>query len=131
MSRNTNEKLQVFPLTAEVDENSHLLVGGCDCTQLVEEYGTPLYVFDELTLRTKCREFHGEFTGRYKNTLVAYASKSFSNRAVIQIVKEEGLGLDVVSGGELSIAQSVEFPPERIYFHGNNKTADERDPKDS
>jgi diaminopimelate decarboxylase len=125
MSRNTNVKLQVFPLTAEVDGNGHLLVGGCDCAQLVEEYGTPLYVFDEFTLRSKCGEFRSEFTGRYKNTLVAYASKSFINRAVALIIKEEGLGLDVVSGGELSVARSVEFPPEKIYFHGNNKTANE------
>lgn len=120
-----NVKLQVFPLTAEVDGNGHLLLGGCDCTQLAKEYGTPLYILDEFTLRSKCREFRSEFSDRYANTLVAYASKSFINRAVARIIKEEGLGLDVVSGGELSIAKSVEFPSEKIYFHGNNKTPNE------
>jgi diaminopimelate decarboxylase len=125
MNHSTNEKLQVFPLTAEIDEKGHLFVGGCDCLQLAKEYGTPLYVFDEFTLRSKCREFLSEFTSRYKNTLVAYASKSFSNRTVVNIAREEGLGLDVVSGGELSIARSVEFPPEIIYFHGNNKSSAE------
>jgi diaminopimelate decarboxylase len=120
-----NEKLQVFPLNTEVDEKGHLLVGGCDCVKLAKEYGTPLYVIDEFTLRSQCKKFLSEFNNRYANTLVAYASKSFLNLAVAHIIKEEGLGLDVVSGGELSIAQSVEFPAEKIYFHGNNKTQDE------
>ena len=118
-------KLQVFPLTAEVDNSGHLYVGGCDCIELVKEFGTPLYIFDEFTLRSKCREFLSEFVSRYPNTLVAYASKSFLNRAIAGIINEEGLGLDVVSGGELSIAGSVYFPPERVFFHGNNKTPDE------
>ncbi|MEJ2740842.1 MAG: diaminopimelate decarboxylase, partial [Dehalococcoidia bacterium] len=118
-------KLQVFPLTAEVDNSGHLYVGGCDCIELVKEFGTPLYIFDEFTLRSKCREFQSEFVSRYPNTLVAYASKSFLNRAIAGIINEEGLGLDVVSGGELSIAGSVDFPPERVFFHGNNKTPDE------
>jgi diaminopimelate decarboxylase len=118
-------KLQLFPLTVEVDNSGHLFVGGCDCIELVKEFGTPLYIFDEFTLRAKCKEFQAEFSNRYKNMLVAYASKAFLNRAIAGIVKEEGLGLDVVSGGELSIAGSVDFPSENIFFHGNNKTPDE------
>lgn len=119
-----SNKLALFPSTTQVTHN-HLFIGGCDAIELAKEYGTPLYVFDELTLRSKCQEFIKEFTKCYQNTTVAYASKAFLNRAWAQIVIEEGLALDVVSGGELSIAQSVNFPSERIYFHGNNKTHDE------
>ncbi len=118
-------KISLFPLTAKVDATGHLCIGGCDVTELVEEYGTPLYVFDEFTLQAKCREFKYEFTSRYSETLVIYASKAFLNRSLALLFKEEGLGLDVVSGGGLSIAQSVSFPMDKVYFHGNNKTAAE------
>jgi len=92
---------------------------------LAAEFGTPLYVFDEATLRAKCAEYRGEFAERYPDTLVIYACKAFINRALAQIFKEEGLGLDVVSGGELAIANSVAFPMEKVYFHGNNKSRQE------
>ena len=118
-------KLALFPLTAEISNEGHLVIGGCDVVDLAEEFGTPLYLFDESTLRRKCREFKDEFTRRYPETMVIYASKSFLNRALALILKEERLGLDVVSGGELSIARSVDFPADRIYFHGNNKTPEE------
>ena len=118
-------KLGLFPLTAEISSEGHLVIGGCDVVDLAEEFGTPLYLFDESTLRRKCREFKDEFTRRYPETMVIYASKSFLNRALALILKEERLGLDVVSGGELSIARSVDFPADRIYFHGNNKTPEE------
>ncbi len=115
-------KLPLFPITREVNRHGHLCIGGCDCVNLAEEFGTPLYVFDEDTIRAKCREFRREFTSRYADTLVIYASKAFLNPALANIIKEEGLGLDVVSGGELAVAQSVEFPGNKVYFHGNNKT---------
>jgi diaminopimelate decarboxylase len=118
-------RLGLFPLTAEISSEGHLVIGGCDVVDLAEEFGTPLYLFDESTLRRKCREFKDEFTRRYPETMVIYASKSFLNRALALILKEERLGLDVVSGGELSIARSVDFPADRIYFHGNNKTPEE------
>jgi diaminopimelate decarboxylase len=118
-------KLSLFPLTAEVDNQGHLCVGGCDVIDLAREFGTPLYLFDECTLRHKCREFGSEFSKYYPDTLVIYASKAFLNKALALIFKQEGLGLDVVSGGELSIAHSVDFPLEKVYFHGNNKTLDE------
>ncbi|MBU2535500.1 MAG: diaminopimelate decarboxylase [Chloroflexi bacterium] len=92
---------------------------------LAEEFGTPLYVFDEVTLRRKCTEFRDEFGRRYQDTAIVYACKAFVNRALALLFKEEGLGLDVVSGGELSIARSVDFPMEKVYFHGNNKSAEE------
>ena len=118
-------KLSLFPLTAEVNHQGHLCVGGCDVVDLVTEYGTPLYLFDEFTIRHKCREFKSEFCKRYPDTLVSYASKAFLNRALALILNQENLGLDVVSGGELSIAHSVDFPSAEIYFHGNNKTPEE------
>ena len=118
-------KLSLFPLTAEVNRQGHLCVGGCDVADLVKEYGTPLYLFDESTIRHKCREFKAEFSKRYPDILVSYASKAFLNRALALILNQEDLGLDVVSAGELSIAHSVEFPPAKIYFHGNNKTPEE------
>ena len=118
-------RLSLFPLTAEVNEKGHLVIGGCDSIELAEEFGTPLYVFDEFGLRNKCAEFRAEFGQRYADTTVVYAGKAFINRALALIIKEEGLGLDVVSGGELSIAHSVDFPLDKVYFHGNNKSVEE------
>ncbi|MFQ6121852.1 MAG: diaminopimelate decarboxylase [Dehalococcoidales bacterium] len=118
-------KLSLFPLTATVNEKGHLVIGGCDSIELAEEFGTPLYVFDEFSLRNKCAEFKAEFGQRYADTALIYAAKAFINRALAFILKEEGLGLDVVSGGELSIAHSVDFPLDKVYFHGNNKSAEE------
>lgn len=93
--------------------------------ELAVSFGTPLYVFDETTLRSKCVEFRREFSQRYPDILVIYACKAFINRALALLLREEGLGLDVVSGGELSIARSVGFPMKNVYFHGNNKSGEE------
>jgi diaminopimelate decarboxylase len=125
MSVKAAPKLALFPSTAEISKEGHLCLGGCDVVDLAKEFGTPLYLFDELTLRHKCREFKDEFCKYYPDTLVIYASKAFLNRALALIFNEEGLGLDVVSGGELSIAHSVNFPLDKVYFHGNNKTPEE------
>ncbi|MFC1865184.1 diaminopimelate decarboxylase [Chloroflexota bacterium] len=118
-------RLTTFPLTADISENGNLLIGGCDVLELAAEYGTPLYIFDEYTLRSKCREFKTEFGQRYAETSVIYASKAFLNGALALILKEEGLGLDVVSSGELAIAKSVDFPMDMVYMHGSNKSAEE------
>jgi len=125
MNTTTVPKLTVFPLTAEVNKHGHLVIDGCDVVDLAEEFGTPLYLFDESTLRHRCREFKDEFCKYHPDTLVIYASKAFLSRALALIFKEEGLGLDVISGGELSIAHSVDFPLDKVYFHGNNKTLEE------
>jgi len=118
-------KLPLFPLTTKVNAQGHLTIGGIDVVQLAEEFGTPLYVFDEGTLRAKCKEYKEEFRRRYEDSLVIYACKAFVNRALALLFEEEGLGLDVVSGGELSIARSVGFSLNKVYFHGNNKTLEE------
>lgn len=125
MNTKTLPELPLFPLTAEVNKQGHLCIGGCDTTDLADDLGTPLYIFDEFTIRHKCRQFITEFSRYYQDTLVIYASKAFLNQALAVIVNQEGLGLDVVSGGELSIAHSVDFPLSKAYFHGNNKTLEE------
>jgi diaminopimelate decarboxylase len=118
-------KLSLFPLTTEINERGRLMIGGCDTVELATEFGTPLYAFDEFSLSSKCREFKIEFGQCYSETTVIYASKAFLNRALATIFREEGLGLDVVSAGELTIARSVDFPMDMVYFHGNNKSAEE------
>jgi diaminopimelate decarboxylase len=112
-------------LTAEVNGQDHLLIGGCDSVTLAEEFGTPLYVFDEADLRGQCAAFRWEFGRCYPDTTVCYSAKAFTARAMLQLVKEEGLDLDVVTGSELGIARSVGFPMDRVHFPGNNKSAEE------
>jgi len=118
-------RLKLFPAASAVNDSGHLIIGGCDTVELAAEFGTPLYVFDEFSLRCRCGEFKQEFGQRYANTTVIYACKAFINKALALIFKEEGLGLDVVSAGELSIARAGGFPLDRVYFHGNNKSAEE------
>ena len=115
----------LFPYTAEVDARGRLSLGGCDTLDLAAEFGTPLYVFDEDTLRGMCREFVGGFRSRYADSSVIYACKAFINVGLARLMHEEGLGFDVVSGGELAVALRADCPPERIYFHGNNKSREE------
>ena len=115
----------ILPLTAAVGDDGHLTIAGCDTVALAREFGTPLYVFDEETLRHQCREFQAQFRSRHPDTAVSYAAKAYLGRALAALLAEEGMNLEVVSGGELAIARSVGFPPERINFHGNNKSEGE------
>jgi diaminopimelate decarboxylase len=119
------KRLDVFPQTAEVNNKDHLVIGGCDTVELAKKYGTPLYVYDETELRNRCREFKSEFGNRYPNTVICYSSKAFIAKAMIKLVEEEGLDLDVVSGGELAFARATGFPAKKIHFPGNNKSAEE------
>lgn len=95
-----------------------LTIGGVDVRDLAAEFGTPLYVIDELDFRARCRDYREAFTGAD----VYYAGKAFLSKAIARWVAEEGLSLDVCSGGELAVALAAGFPPERIAFHGNNKS---------
>ena len=115
----------LFPFTADIDAQDRLTIGGCDAVSLAAEFGTPLLVFDEVTLRSMCREFVNSFGSRYANSRTLYASKAFVNAGIARLVQEEGLGLDVVSGGELAVAVAAGVDMSRVYFHGNNKTPDE------
>ena len=121
-----NEDIQsVLPMSADVSEDGGLTVGGLRVSELAAQYGTPLYVYDESTVRGMCRAFVGAFGGRYEDSTIEYSSKAFSNPAILQVVQSEGLSLDVVTGGELAVAIAAGYPPRRINFHGNNKTRNE------
>lgn len=110
----------------DINEKSHLTIAGRDTVELAQKYGTPLYVMDEDLIRENCRLYRTSIDRYYDgNGLVLYASKAFCSLAMCKIVAEEGLGLDVVSGGELHTAIRAGFPAEKIYFHGNNKTEKE------
>lgn len=104
---------------------AHLLWGGADCVELARNFGTPLYVLDEAVIRARCAEVRRDFLSRWPGTGACYASKAFITRAMARIVDQEGLGLDVVSLGELRTALSADFPPERIELHGNAKSGEE------
>ncbi len=109
-----------------INESGHLTIGGIDAVNLAKEYGTPLYVMDEDLIREHCRRFKASIDKYYGGEgLVCYASKAFSCRAMYNIIKDEQIGIDVVSGGELYTASSVGFPMEKVCFHGNNKTDEE------
>ncbi|NLO37912.1 MAG: diaminopimelate decarboxylase [Ruminiclostridium sp.] len=109
-----------------INEKGNLEIGGCDTTELVKEFGTPLYVMDEMNIRHNCRRYKQAMDIFYDgNGLVLYAGKAFLTMAMCKIIEQEGLGLDVVSGGEIYTAIKTGFPMERVYFHGNNKTPEE------
>lgn len=109
-----------------VGESGNLNIGGIDVAEVVKEYGTPAYIMDEDEIRKNCRVYTGAMREYYDGKgIVLYASKALSCKYIYRVMKEEGMGVDVVSGGELYTALKAGFPPERIYFHGNNKTDDE------
>jgi diaminopimelate decarboxylase len=116
----------LMPLTACVNSQDHLEVGGCDVPDLVRQFGSPLYIVDEVSLRTACRQYQDALQAYYPGeSLAIYASKAWNCLATCAITAQEGLGLDVVSGGELYTAIQAGVSPDRIYFHGNNKSLDE------
>ena len=119
------KNVELFPIDTSVNSHGNLTIGGNDVTSLAEKYGTPLYVYDEVTIRTMARQFISEFTSRYSKTKVAYASKAFLNKSMAKIAHEENLELDVVSGGEIATAAAAGFPTAKMHFHGNNKTPSE------
>ena len=110
----------------DVGQNGNLTIGGQDAVELAGRYGTPLYVMDEDIIRENCAAFRQSMETYYGGKgLVAYASKAFSCKEIYRIVGDEGLGIDVVSGGELYTAISAGFDPAKVFFHGNNKTVEE------
>lgn len=99
-----------------------LVLAGWSCLELAERYGTPLQVVEEEKVRSMCRRYRAAFGSAYPHAEVIYAGKAFLTMAICRLVEEEGLGLDITSGGELYCALKAGFPPSRIYFHGNNKS---------
>lgn len=122
----TSPNQSLLPLTAEVSEDDHLLIGGCDVQQLVQQFGSPLYILDEATLRIACQQYRDAMNRYYPgDSLVLYASKAWSCLATCAIAHSEGLGVDVVSAGELFTAIKAGVSAESLYFHGNNKSVEE------
>ncbi|MDZ7966926.1 MAG: diaminopimelate decarboxylase [Nostoc sp. DedSLP03] len=125
-SANPSPNQELLPLTARVHHRDLLEIGGCDVTTLVEQFGSPLYILDEETLRSACQQYRDAFKQYYKGeSQVLYASKAWNCLAVCAIAASEGLGIDVVSGGELYTALQAGVSPDKIYLHGNNKSREE------
>lgn len=122
---------QLLPLTAKVNDRDHLEIGGVDVVDLVAKFGSPLYILDETTLRSACRQYRDRFAKYYPGeSQVIYASKAWSCLAVCSVIASEGLGFDVVSGAELyttieALKQTGINHEGQIYFHGNNKSIGE------
>lgn len=111
--------------TQTVTSEGHLAIGGVDTVELAKEYGTPAFVYDIALFRERARGFVETFKKENVKAQVAYASKAFSAVAIYQVAQQEGLSVDVVSGGELFTALKAGFPTEKIHFHGNNKSVEE------
>ena len=122
MSAPTNSPLpfHLLPDTATVDDHGRLSIGGCDVADLAERHGTPLFVYDEAHIRARCREAVSVLGDG-----ATYASKAFLCRAVARLVHEEGMRIDVATGGELQVVLAAGVPAERTVLHGNNKSLDE------
>ncbi len=113
---------RVLPMTARVGERGHLEVGGCDLVELAQAHGTPLYVYDEATVRARCRAFTSAMGARGE---VLYSAKAFASPRFLRVVASEGLGLDVVSVGELRLALAAGYSGDRLYLLGNNKSLED------
>lgn len=104
-------------------DNGHLHIENCDTVNLAKEYGTPLYVINESLVRNNCKRYTKFVSDNFSTgSYPCYASKALSCLEIYRIMKEEDMGVDVVSGGELYTALKAGFPADRIFFHGNNKT---------
>ena len=112
----------VYPQGARVNERGHLEIGGCDVVEIAAEFGTPAYVYAEEDVRSRARAYLDAFRARTEDFEVIYASKAASFVAICRLLREEGLGIDVASGGELEVALRAGFDPGRVYLHGNNKS---------
>lgn len=120
--KTANQSLK--PVTTKINDKSHIEIGGCDLVELAQQYGTPLYVFDEKTIRTIAREYKDAFKS-YPKVSMLYASKAFMTKAIVRILDEEGFGFDMVSGGEIYTAHSAGADMKKCLFNGNNKSYDE------
>src|SRR6478672_10670361 len=113
---------RAFPLDSRLSERGRLEVGGCDAIELAREFGTPAYVVAEDDLRARAQRFVTAFSSRHPETELLFASKAFPCTAVYRVLAEEGIGVDVASGGELTSALRAGFAPERVVLHGNAKS---------
>lgn len=114
----TTDALSVWPASTTEPRAGDLAVGGVPLAEVADRFGTPVYILDEAEVRDRCRTYRHAFP----DAEVLYAAKAFLCRAMARWMEEEGLGLDVCSAGELELAVTTGFPPERIVLHGNAKT---------
>jgi diaminopimelate decarboxylase len=121
LSSNMPPHAHLWPDTARVDETGRLFIAGLDVADLARDFGTPLYLFDEATIRAQCRAFRSVFAARWPKSAVAYAGKAFLSPALCRLLDEEGLELDAVSAGEIGLALAADYPAARIHLHGNFK----------
>src|SRR5262245_9906739 len=112
----------VYPARSRVNDRGHLVVGGCDVVELAAQFGTPTYIYAEDDMRARARAYLDAFQARDAEFEVLYASKAAPITAIYRLFCEQGLSVDVASGGELHMALGAGFDPERTYLHGNNKT---------
>lgn len=117
--------MPIKPITSTFSEQGELEIGGISATALVKEFGSPLYVMDQATLEHNCRQYTETLKAVYPNHIVTFAGKANLNVGLLNILAQEGLGVDVVSGGEIVTALKSQMKPENIIFHGNNKSIDE------
>jgi diaminopimelate decarboxylase len=115
----------VWPLGTERNARGEMTIGGVSVVEIVRDHGTPVYIYDEYTLRQSMRAARDAFAAAYPSSRVVYAGKAFLAKALVEMLVEDGLGLDAVSGGELFVGLSSGMPPERMSLHGNNKGLDE------
>ena len=127
MTVTTSILSRLLPITTTLSLDDSLHIAEKSVAELAARHGTPLYIFDKATIVDACVHYKQAFSTRYwaSDVRVLYASKSYISPAIVRLMAEQGLGLDVVSGGELRVAQYAEFPMERVSFHGNNKSAAE------
>lgn len=122
MTSSTNQSIK--PITTTINKNGNLEIGGCDLIELAHKYETPLYVFDEVTLRAICKEYKKAFS-TYEKVKMMYASKAFMTMAMAKIIDSEGFGFDAVSGGEIYTIYKSGIDMSKVLFNGNNKSYDE------
>src|SRR5690349_23534848 len=115
----------VYPVGSRINARGHLEIAGCDVVDLAAEFGTPAYIYAEDDMRIRARAYREAFERRDADFEVLFASKSFPCTAAYRLFAEEGLAVDVASGGELHMALRAGFEPARIHMHGNNKTEEE------
>ena len=116
---------EIFPNKSLINSKGNISIDSIDLEDLANEYGTPLYVYDESTIISTIKDFQNSFGAELDNAVISYSTKAFSNPYLLKILKENGMSIDVVTGGELAVAKHVDFPPKRMNFHGNNKSPDE------
>ncbi|HIS88986.1 TPA: diaminopimelate decarboxylase [Candidatus Avigastranaerophilus faecigallinarum] len=112
------------PITTKINENGNIEIGGCDLVELANKYNTPLYVYDEATIRSMTQSYKKAFE-EYPNIKMMFAAKAFMTKAICRIMQQEGFGLDLCSGGEIYTAKSSGFDMTKTLFNGNNKSYDE------